>query len=122
MRIPITRRAPARTGGDIRLSLSGEAKRHLLVSESFAFPGADRAYGPLVIEPAGDDRIESYRDYVVMLNDWTDMEPEHIFAILKKSSDYFNFNELTLPDFVRDASMLGCGVHCRRVKCGIGCA
>ena len=64
-------------------------------------------YGPLVIEPAGPDRIQSDRDYVVMLNDWTDLEPERIFAILKEHSDYFNFNALTLPDFVHDASMLG---------------
>ena len=64
-------------------------------------------FGPLVIEPAGPDRIQSDRDYVVMLNDWTDLDPERIFAILKEHSDYFNFNQLTLPDFVRDASMLG---------------
>lgn len=63
--------------------------------------------GPLVIEPAGPDRIRSDRDYVVMLNDWTDLNPERIFRILKEHSDYFNFNALTLPDFVRDASMLG---------------
>jgi CopA family copper-resistance protein len=42
-----------------------------------------------------------------MLNDWTDLNPEHLFAILKKQSDYFNFNELTLSDFAHDASMLG---------------
>ncbi|HJP99110.1 MAG TPA: copper resistance system multicopper oxidase, partial [Rhodanobacteraceae bacterium] len=64
-------------------------------------------YGPLVIEPAGAERNPTDRDYVVMLNDWTDLDPARIFAILKKQSDYFNFNELTLPDFVRDASMLG---------------
>ena len=64
-------------------------------------------YGPLVIDPAGPERIQSARDYVVMLNDWTDLDPERIFAILKKHSDYFNFNELTLPEFVRDASVLG---------------
>jgi CopA family copper-resistance protein len=64
-------------------------------------------YGPLVIEPAGPERNPSDRDYVVMLNDWTDVNPERIFAILKKQSDYFNFNELTLPDFLRDTSMLG---------------
>ncbi len=64
-------------------------------------------YGPLVIDPAGPDRIHADRDYVVMLNDWTDMDPARIFAILKQQSDYFNFNQLTLPNFVRDASMLG---------------
>ena len=64
-------------------------------------------YGPLVIEPAGAERNPSDRDYVVMLNDWTDLDPVRIFALLKKHSDYFNFNELTLPDFLRDTSMLG---------------
>ncbi|MGH8192713.1 MAG: copper resistance system multicopper oxidase [Rhodanobacteraceae bacterium] len=64
-------------------------------------------FGPLVIEPANGERNPSDRDYVVMLNDWTDLDPARIFAILKKQSDYFNFNELTLPDFVRDTSMLG---------------
>ena len=64
-------------------------------------------YGPLVIEPAGPERNPSDRDYVVMLNDWTDLDPARIFAILKKQSDYFNFNRLTLPDFLRDTSMLG---------------
>ena len=64
-------------------------------------------YGPLVIEPAGPERNPTDRDYVVMLNDWTDLDPERIFAILKKQSDYFNFNQLTLPDFLRDTSMLG---------------
>ena len=63
--------------------------------------------GPLVIEPAGPERNPADREYVVMLNDWTDLDPARIFAVLKKQSDYFNFNELTLPDFVRDTSMLG---------------
>lgn len=64
-------------------------------------------YGPLVIEPAGPERNPSDRDYVVMLNDWTDLDPARIFALLKKHSDYFNFNEPTLPEFLRDTSMLG---------------
>ena len=64
-------------------------------------------YGPLVIEPANGERNPTDRDYVVMLNDWTDLDPAHIFAVLKKQGDYFNFNELTLPDFLRDTSMLG---------------
>ena len=64
-------------------------------------------FGPLVIEPAGGERNPTDRDYVVMLNDWTDLDPERIYAILKRQSDYFNFNQLTLPDFLRDTSMLG---------------
>ena len=63
--------------------------------------------GPIVIDPAGPERIVADRDYVVMLNDWTDVDPERIFAILKKQGDYFNFNELTVGDFLHDTSMLG---------------
>ena len=64
-------------------------------------------YGPLVIDPAHGDRIHADRDYVVMLNDWTDMDPARIFAILKKQSDYFNFNELTAANFASDVSTAG---------------
>ncbi len=62
-------------------------------------------FGPLVIEPANGERNPSDRDYVVMLNDWTDLDPSHIFALLKKQSDYFNRNEPTLPESLRLPSM-----------------
>ena len=64
-------------------------------------------YGPLVIEPAGPDRHPTDRDYVVMLNDWTDENPERIFAKLKKQSDYYNFAQPTAPDFFRDVREKG---------------
>ncbi|MEO7149854.1 MAG: copper resistance system multicopper oxidase [Rhodanobacteraceae bacterium] len=63
--------------------------------------------GPLVIDPAGPERNPVERDYVVMLNDWTDQDPERIFAILKKHSDYYNFNEPTFPEFAQDVSKVG---------------
>lgn len=64
-------------------------------------------YGPIVIDPAGPDPIEAERDYVVMLNDWTDENPESIYAHLKKQSDYFNFGEPTARDFLADSSKMG---------------
>jgi copper-resistance protein, CopA family len=64
-------------------------------------------YGPLVIEPAGPDRYPSDRDYVVILSDWTDENPEHIYAKLKKQSDYYNFAQPTVPDFFRDVREKG---------------
>jgi CopA family copper-resistance protein len=64
-------------------------------------------YGPLVIEPAGPDRHPTDRDYVVMLNDWTDEDPERIYAKLKKQSDYYNFAQPTVPDFFRDVREKG---------------
>ena len=64
-------------------------------------------YGALVIDPAQGERVRADRDYVVMLNDWTDMDPERIFAVLKKRSDYFNVSHPTVPEFLSDASKLG---------------
>jgi CopA family copper-resistance protein len=64
-------------------------------------------YGALVIEPAGPDRNPSDRDYVIMLNDWTDEDPEHVYAKLKKQSDYYNFAKPTAGDFLRDVSSKG---------------
>ena len=64
-------------------------------------------YGALVIDPAGPDRVAADRDYVVMLNDWTDMDPERIFTVLKKHSEYFNIHPRTVPEFLRDASAMG---------------
>jgi CopA family copper-resistance protein len=64
-------------------------------------------YGALVIEPAGPDRNPSDRDYVIMLTDWTDEDPEHIYAKLKKQSDYYNFAKPTAGDFLRDVSSKG---------------
>jgi len=64
-------------------------------------------YGALVIDPAGPDRNPSDRDYVVMLNDWTDEDPERVYAKLKKKSDYYNFAQPTAGDFFRDVSSKG---------------
>lgn len=59
-------------------------------------------YGPIVIDPAGSDPIAADRDYVVMLSDWTDEDPERILAHLKMDSDYYNYHRPTLPGFLRD--------------------
>ncbi|HEX5352690.1 MAG TPA: copper resistance system multicopper oxidase [Rhodanobacteraceae bacterium] len=64
-------------------------------------------YGALVIDPAGPGRIAAERDYVVMLNDWTDEDPAAIFAHLKRQSDYYNRGGLTARDFFDDVSRVG---------------
>ena len=64
-------------------------------------------YGPLIIEPRGGERVRADREHVVMLSDWTDDDPESLFAKLKKSSDFFNFNQPTVGDFMRDVSKMG---------------
>lgn len=63
--------------------------------------------GAMVIEPANGERIAADRDYVVMLNDWTDDNPAGIFARLKKQSDYYNVAQPTVADFIRDAHKMG---------------
>lgn len=60
-------------------------------------------YGPIIIEPRGGERFPSDRDHVVLLSDWTDMDPEHLFSKLKKQSDYFNYDKRTVADFFGDA-------------------
>jgi len=64
-------------------------------------------YGPIVIEPRGAERHRADRDYVVLLSDWTDLNPEHIYATLKRDSSYFNFHERTLGTFFHDARQHG---------------
>ncbi|NUO71314.1 MAG: copper resistance system multicopper oxidase [Frateuria sp.] len=64
-------------------------------------------FGALVIDPAGPERNPADRDYVVMLNDWTDEDPERIYARLKKRSDYYNFHQPTAADLLRDVSGQG---------------
>jgi FtsP/CotA-like multicopper oxidase with cupredoxin domain len=66
-------------------------------------------YGPLVIEPRGDDPIASDREHVILLSDWTDERPERVFAKLKKQSDYYNYGKRTFGDFLRDIRKQGLG-------------
>ena len=66
-------------------------------------------YGPLVIEPRGDDPIKSDREHVILLSDWTDEQPARVFSKLKKQSDYYNVNRRTLGDFVKDVRRHGVG-------------
>ncbi len=64
-------------------------------------------YGAIVVSPRGGERIPTQRDYVVLLSDWTNEDPEVLFANLKKMGDYYNFNEPTAVDFANDALKMG---------------
>jgi FtsP/CotA-like multicopper oxidase with cupredoxin domain len=64
-------------------------------------------YGPIVIEPRGGERQHADREHVVLLSDWTDVDPERIFSTLKKQSDYYNFHKRTVGDLLRDARKQG---------------
>ena len=64
-------------------------------------------YGPIIVERAGGERRHSDREHTVLLSDWTDSDPEHIYATLKRESDYFNFGQHTVGDFLADARARG---------------
>jgi CopA family copper-resistance protein len=64
-------------------------------------------YGPLVIEPRSGERVRTDREHVVMLSDWTDSDPERVFANLKKMSDFFNMAQPTVADLIRDVRTMG---------------
>jgi CopA family copper-resistance protein len=64
-------------------------------------------YGPIVIEPRRGERHRADREHVVLLSEWTDLDPEHIFRTLKVQSNYFNFARRTVGDFFNDVRKQG---------------
>ena len=64
-------------------------------------------YGPIVIEPRAGERQHADREHVVLLSDWTDVDPERIYRTLKLQSGYFNFGRRTISDFVGDVRRQG---------------
>jgi CopA family copper-resistance protein len=54
-------------------------------------------YGPIVIDPAGEDPIQSDREHVIVLSDHSPMHPHAIFRKLKQvGGGYFNYQRQTL--------------------------
>ena len=64
-------------------------------------------YGPLIIDPIEPEPFRYDREHVVMLSEWTDEQPERVFAKLKKRSDYYNVHQRTVGDFLRDVREQG---------------
>jgi CopA family copper-resistance protein len=63
--------------------------------------------GAIVIEPRDRDPVDFDREYVVLLSDWTDANPETVFSNLKEESDYYNYHRFTLANFLSDAKKDG---------------
>ena len=64
-------------------------------------------YGAIIIDPAEADPIKADRDHVVLFSDWTNQDPEHVFATLKQMSDYYNYQLPTAAQFAQDARVEG---------------
>jgi FtsP/CotA-like multicopper oxidase with cupredoxin domain len=63
--------------------------------------------GAIVVDPAGKDAIRADREHIVHLSDWSDEDPHRILGKLKFQGDYYNFNQPTVGDFLRDVSKQG---------------
>ncbi|WP_312706562.1 copper resistance system multicopper oxidase [Stenotrophomonas sp.] len=59
-------------------------------------------YGALIIDPAEPAPYQHHREHVILLSDWTDMDPGALFRRMKKLAEHDNYYKRTLPDFVRD--------------------
>lgn len=66
-------------------------------------------YGPIIIEPRDKDPVQYDREYVILLSDWTDEDPETVFSNLKQQSNYYNFDQRTVGTFVSDVQKKGLG-------------
>jgi CopA family copper-resistance protein len=64
-------------------------------------------YGAIVVEPRDGYAQPFDRDYVVLLSDWSDDDPETIVSNLKFQSDYYNYGQRTAGTFVADVSKYG---------------
>ncbi|WP_319798383.1 copper resistance system multicopper oxidase [Nitrobacter sp.] len=53
-------------------------------------------YGPIVIDPAGADPIQSDREHVIVLSDHSQISPEEIFRRMKVDAGHFNYQRQTL--------------------------
>ena len=65
------------------------------------------AYGAIVIDPLEPEPFSYDRDYVVLLSDWSDEDPNAIYAKLKKLSHYYNFRERTVSESVAEIEEKG---------------
>ncbi len=59
-------------------------------------------YGPIIVEPRAPAPYHFDREHVVLLSDWTDMDPVALFRRMKKDASYDNYYQRTVGDFVRD--------------------
>jgi len=65
------------------------------------------AYGAIIIDPKEPEPFSYDRDYVVVLSDWSDEDPNAIYAKLKKLSHYYNFRERTVGEALAEVREKG---------------
>lgn len=71
------------------------------------FQEPDGAFGAIVIEPKGGERVRANRDYVVQLTDTHPHPGKRVMRNLKMSADYYNRSQRTFEDLIEDTGDLG---------------
>ena len=61
-------------------------------------------YGAIIVDPREPAPYRHDREHVVLLSDWTDLDPAALFRRMKKMSDHDNLHKRTVGDFARDVS------------------
>jgi CopA family copper-resistance protein len=66
-------------------------------------------YGPIIIDPAGEDPIAYDREHVVVLSDFSRLHPHQIFKKLKQQSGVFNYQRQTISGLLagKDQTLAG---------------
>ncbi|MEO6388662.1 MAG: copper resistance system multicopper oxidase [Croceibacterium sp.] len=59
-------------------------------------------YGPIVIDPAGADPVQSDREHVIVLSDHSQLSPETIFRRMKVDPGGLNFQKQTLSGLLEN--------------------
>jgi CopA family copper-resistance protein len=59
-------------------------------------------YGALIVDPVEPLPYSWDREHVVLLSDWTDLDPGRLFRRLKQYAEYDNYYKPTVGDFFRD--------------------
>lgn len=64
-------------------------------------------YGPIIIDPTGDDPVEYDREHVIVLADWSPVHPHILLKRLKQMGGYYNMQRQTLAGLLagRDQSL-----------------
>lgn len=60
-------------------------------------------YGALIVDPLEPPPYRHDREHVVLLSDWTDLDPAALFRRMKKMPEHDNYYRRTVGDFLRDA-------------------
>jgi CopA family copper-resistance protein len=58
-------------------------------------------YGPIIIDPAGEDPIAYDREHVVVLSDWSFLHPHELFRKLKVNAGHFNMQKQTVAGLLK---------------------